>query len=58
MVTSVSQPQLNSPRAHRDDALAAGIKRVWQAKWQVYSANKVWLELNREGIRMARCTAG
>ncbi|WP_316669833.1 IS3 family transposase, partial [Ralstonia psammae] len=29
---------------------------VWHANWQVYGADKVWKQMNREGIRVARCT--
>ena len=32
------------------------IKRVWQANMQVYGADKVWRQLNREGHPVARCT--
>ena len=32
------------------------IQRVWQANWQVYGADKVWRQMNREGIVVARCT--
>jgi len=32
------------------------IQRVWHANWQVYGADKVWLQMNREGIAVARCT--
>jgi transposase InsO family protein len=32
------------------------IERVWQANWQVYGADKVWRQMNREGIAVARCT--
>ncbi|BCT68220.1 IS3 family transposase ISStma17 [Nitrosospira sp. NRS527] len=32
------------------------IKRVWQANMQVYGADKVWRQLNREGRHVARCT--
>ena len=49
-------PQLRSARAQRDDALTADVQRVWHANWQVYGADKVWLQMNREGIRVARCT--
>jgi putative transposase len=49
-------PALRSTRAHRDEALVADIQRVWFANWQVYGADKVWLQLNREGICVARCT--
>jgi len=34
----------------------AEVQRVWHANWQVYGADKVWLQMNREGIRIARCT--
>ena len=49
-------PQLRSARAQRDEALKADIQRVWHANWQVYGADKVWLQMNREGIVVARCT--
>jgi hypothetical protein len=49
-------PQLRSARAQRDEALKADIQRVWHANWQVYGADKVWLQMNREGIPVARCT--
>jgi putative transposase len=29
---------------------------VWQANFQVYGADKVWRQLNREGVAVARCT--
>ena len=32
------------------------IQRVWHANWQVYGADKVWRQMNREGIVVARCT--
>jgi len=32
------------------------IQRVWHANLQVYGADKVWRQLNREGIQVARCT--
>ena len=32
------------------------IKRVWQANMQVYGADKVWHQLNREEVEVARCT--
>ena len=50
------QPELRSQRALRDETLAADIQRVWHANWQVYGADKVWLQMNREGIRVARST--
>ena len=50
------QPQLRSARARRDETLAAEIERVWQANLRVYGADKVWRQLKREGIPVARCT--
>ena len=32
------------------------IERVWQANLQVYGADKVWKQMNREGMAVARCT--
>ena len=32
------------------------IQRVWDENMQVYGANKVWRQMNREDIRVARCT--
>jgi transposase InsO family protein len=32
------------------------IRRVWEANRQVYGARKVWRQLRREGIDIARCT--
>ena len=48
--------QLNCARTKRDQELIPEIQRVWHANWQVYGADKVWLQMNREGIRVARCT--
>ncbi len=47
---------LISARARRDAELKPQIERVWNANMQVYGADKVWMQLNREGIRVARCT--
>ena len=49
-------PQLRSQRAQRDEGLKADIQRVWHTNWQVYGADKVWLQMNREGAAVARCT--
>ncbi len=40
----------------RDETLIPKIEHVWQANLQVYGADKVWRQLNREGIVVARCT--
>jgi len=48
-------PALRSPRARRD-VLMAQIQRVFQDHHGVYGADKVWRQLKREGIAVARCT--
>jgi putative transposase len=45
-----------SPRAVRDGELRVAITRVWHEHLGVYGADKVWAQLNREGVRVARCT--
>ena len=47
---------LLSARAKRDDALQPRIEQVWNANLQVYGADKVWKQMNREGVEVARCT--
>jgi putative transposase len=49
-------PELRSARDKRDVVLLPEIERVWHANQQVYGAVKVWKQLKREGIGMARCT--
>ncbi len=49
-------PQLRCSRAQRDDTLVPHIERVWQANMRVYGADKVWKQMNREGVDIARCT--
>jgi putative transposase len=45
-----------SPRQVRDEYLKGEIARVWTANLEVYGADKIWAQLNRESIRVARCT--
>ncbi|MGY1868206.1 MULTISPECIES: IS3 family transposase [Nocardia] len=40
----------------RDEELCVHIQRVHTENFGVYGARKVWLQLNREGIDVARCT--
>ena len=49
-------PELNCTRFRRDQELIPEVQRVWHSNWQVYSADKVWKQMNREGIVVARCT--
>ena len=44
------------PRVKRDQALSQAVYRVWDANYQVYGARKVWRQLRREGVDVARCT--
>jgi len=50
------KPELRSKRAKRDEELVVDIQRVWHANFQAYGARKVWRQLNREGVEVARCT--
>lgn len=49
-------PTRRSDREKRDDVLKPEIERVWHENFSVYGARKVWLQLNREAIEVARCT--
>ena len=49
-------PSLCCTRTQRDATLVPHIQRVWQTNMQVYGADKVWHQMNREGITVARCT--
>ena len=49
-------PELRSDRARRDEVLMPQIKRVWNDNLKVYGADKVWKQMNREAIPVARCT--
>jgi putative transposase len=44
------------PRQQRDAALLPEIERVWRSNLHVYGADKVWKQLHREGLPVARCT--
>ena len=50
------KPELRCARAKRDDTLMRQVQQVWQSNMQVYGADKVWHQMNREGIEVARCT--
>jgi transposase InsO family protein len=43
-------------RRQRDAALLPEIERVWRANLSVYGADKVWKQLRRENVAVARCT--
>jgi len=43
-------------RLVRDIELRVEVERVWKENRSVYGARKVWLQLQREGFDVARCT--
>jgi len=43
-------------RARQDEVLRSEIRRVWEENFRVYGVRKVWRQLRREGIAVARCT--
>jgi putative transposase len=45
-----------SARAVRDKHLKAQIQRVYQDNFCVYGARKIWRQLQREGLDVARCS--
>lgn len=49
-------PTQRRVRAQRDGWLTTPIQRVWDENFAVYGPRKVWQQLNREGIVVARCT--
>ncbi len=50
-------PELRPARAKRDEVLSVEIRRIWDASFDgVYGAKKVWRELLREKVAVARCT--
>lgn len=49
-------PERRSQRARRDEVLSGHIQRVWEENFQVYGVRKVWRQLLREGVMVARCT--
>ena len=48
-------PTRRSARAQRDAVLRAIIRRIWNDHHQVYGPRKVWRQMGREGLRVARC---
>ena len=51
-----ADPTRRSARARRDETLRAEIRRVWKANRSVYGARKVWKQLHRDRVDVARCT--
>jgi transposase InsO family protein len=51
-----ADPAKAPSRVRRDAVLCGEIQRVWAENFGVYGVRKVWRQLGREGIRVARCT--
>jgi putative transposase len=51
-----ANPERLSARAKRDSALTAEIARIFAENFGVYGVRKVWRQLRREGLTVARCT--
>ena len=49
-------PARRSARVRRDAALKVEVRRVFEENFRVYGVRKVWRQLRREGIEVARCT--
>ena len=49
-------PATRPDRAKRDEDLRPTIQRVWNENHSVYGAEKVWRQLGREKVAVARCT--
>jgi putative transposase len=50
------EPKRLPARLQRDQNLCGEIRRVWEKNFRVYGVRKVWRQLNRKGISVARCT--
>jgi transposase InsO family protein len=51
-----AEPKRLPLRVRRDAELCSSIRRVWEENFRAYGARKVWRQLNREEICVARCT--
>ena len=48
-------PRQRSARAQHDEVLRAIIRRIWEENHRVYGPRKVWKQMGRENLRVARC---
>jgi putative transposase len=51
-----ADPELLSARARQDAALGPKVQRVYRENFEVYGVRKVWRQLRRERVDVARCT--
>ena len=52
----LADPGKRSVRARRDDEIKEQIKRVHQDSFGLYGTRKVWHQMRREGVKVAKCT--
>ena len=50
-----ADPSQRSARAIQDDVLKAIIRRIWEENHRVYGPRKVWRQMGRDNLRVARC---
>lgn len=50
------EPKCRSERTKRDEILCEKIREVWEENHEVYGVRKVWRQLKRQGVNVARCT--
>jgi transposase InsO family protein len=51
-----ANPERSPARAKRDAGLRERIEQVWHKNCRVYGVRKVWRQLKRDGVAVARCT--
>ena len=51
-----TDPSKAPARSRSDAELSVVIRRIWDENFQVYGVRKVWRQLRREGLDVARCT--
>ena len=50
-----ADPSKAPARSRSDAELSLAIRRVWEENFQAYGVRKVWRQLRREGVDVARC---
>ncbi len=50
-----TDPSRLPPPFRRDSELEVEMQRVWDENYRVYGACKIWRQLNREQVRIAKC---
>jgi putative transposase len=54
--TREAEPERLPPRVRRDVEISNQIRRVYDENFQVYGVRKIWRQLGRERVAVARCT--